>query len=300
MGQRITKFTPRNDTIFKAIFADDRNEHILASFLKSVFKKSPLKIKISNLTVVNPSLPPDNLGERDSAVDILAVTETGERVDIEMQIANHHDIEKRTVFYSSRLITSQVRKDGKKRDRYRNIKSAIVIAIVDFKIKDDNNYFHCNAISDVVDHKLYTDVVQIYTLELPKIPPEDDNNDLWTWLKFLSSDSLEEMQPLKNKILEVDEAMQIFKKYIDEDELRGFAETKEIKAQMHDNEIFFEGKAEGLKEGKAEGLKEGEVKAKLELTKKLVLEKGMTLEEAMAFNCLDESYKHEVEKLLGK
>ena len=92
MRQRITRFTPRNDTIFKAIFADERNEHILMSFLRAVFEKSPLKIDISNLMVVNPNLPPDNLGERDSAVDILAVTETGERVNLEMQIVKHHDI----------------------------------------------------------------------------------------------------------------------------------------------------------------------------------------------------------------
>ena len=50
--------------------------------------------------------------------------------------------------------------------------------------------------------------------------------------------------------------------------------------------------------GKEEGLKEGEVKAKIEVTKKLVLETGMTLEQAMDFSGLDEFYKSEVENLL--
>ena len=65
-----------------------------------------------------------------------------------------------------------------------------------------------------------------------------------------------------------------------------------------------EGEAKGLKKGKAEGLKEGEakgeVKKAIEVTKKLVLEAGMTLEQAMTFSGLDGSYKAEVEKLLGK
>lgn len=301
MKQRITKFTPRNDTIFKAIFADERNEHILMSFLRAVFEKSPLKIDISNLMVMNPNLPPDNLGERDSAVDILAVTETGEKINVEIQINDCHDIEKRTVFYGSRLITGQVRKDGIKRDRYKDIKNVIVIAIVDFKIiKDDDNYFHVNAMSDIINHRLYTDVMQIYTLELPKIPPEDDSHAIWTWLKFLDSDSVKEMQPLKNKISEVDQAMQIFEKYIDESEYRSMVETNEIKAQMHDNEIFFEGKEEGLKEGKEEGLKEGEAKGRIGAVVDLVLAENMPLEKAMKILKVDPALEPEIRKLLEK
>ena len=52
--------------------------------------------------------------------------------------------------------------------------------------------------------------------------------------------------------------------------------------------------------GKEEGLKEGETKKAIEVTKKLVLETGMTLEQAMDFSGLDKFYKSEVEKLLGE
>ena len=68
------------------------------SFLKVVFEKSPLKVVVSDLMVVNPNLHLGNLGKRDATVDILAVTKNGEKLNVEPQIDDCHDAEKRAVF----------------------------------------------------------------------------------------------------------------------------------------------------------------------------------------------------------
>ena len=234
--------TPRSDTIFKAIFGDQRNVNILARFLRAVFEQSPIKIEFSKLEIANTSLIADNKDERNSAVDVLAITENGEKIDIEIQINDHNDIQKRTVFYASRMTTNQVTKRVKLEERYRNIKTVIVIAILDFKIRrDDDKYFHGNILKDMIDNKIYTDVEQIYTLELPKIPANDDNKELWTWLKFLKSNTVDEMKKIKNKIPEVDEAMSIYENFISDEELKSIAETREIKYKLDRNEWIAEG-----------------------------------------------------------
>lgn len=276
--------TPRGDTIFKAIFGDQRNVHILKAFLRAVFNESAVKVEFSELEIANTDLIADNKDERNSAVDVLAITENGEKIDIEIQINDHHDIQNRTVFYASRMITSQVTKKVKLQERYKNIKAAIVIAILDFKIRpDDNKYFHGNILKDMFDNKIYTETQQIYILELPKIPKNDDNKELWTWLKFLSSNSVAEMQKLKNKIKEVDEAVSIYKNFISDEELKNILETREIKYKLDRNEWFAE----------------GEINAKVEAVIAFV-KTGMSLKQVCQTLNVDENIKQQAINKLNK
>lgn len=275
--------TPRSDTIFKAIFGDQRNVNILARFLRAVFEQSPMKIEFSELKIADTNLIADNKDERNSAVDVLAITDKGEKIDIEIQINDLDDIQKRTVFYASRMTTSQVTKQVKLKERYKNIKTVIVIAILDFKIRlDDDKYFHGNILKDMIDNKIYTDVEQIYTLELPKIPANDDNKELWTWLKFLKSNNAEEIKELKNKIPEVDEAMSIYENFISNEELKSIAETREIKYKLDRNEW----------------IAEGETNAKIEAVINLMQELNLSLEKAMTVLKVDASYKPQIEAKL--
>ena len=271
--------TPRSDTIFKAIFGDQRNVNILARFLRAVFEQSPIKIEFSELKIADTNLIADNKDERNSAVDVLAITDKGEKIDIEIQINDHNDIQKRTVFYASRMTTNQVTKQVKLEERYRNIKTVIVIAILDFKIRlDDDKYFHGNILKDMIDNKIYTDVEQIYTLELPKIPANDDNKELWTWLKFLKSNNAEEIKELKNKIPEVDEAMSIYENFISNEELKSIAETREMKYKLDRNEW----------------IAEGETKKAIEDVCTLVTKYKADIDEAMKDLNLDSKYKSQV------
>lgn len=272
--------TPRSDTIFKAIFGDQRNVNILARFLRAVFEQSPIKIQFSELKIADTNLIADNKDERNSAVDVLAITDKGEKIDIEIQINDLDDIQKRTVFYASRMTTSQVTKQVKLKERYKNIKTVIVIAILDFKIRlDDDKYFHGNILKDMIDNKIYTDVEQIYTLELPKIPANDDNKELWTWLKFLKSNTVDEMKKIKNKIPEVDEAMSIYENFISDEQLKSIAETREMKYKLDRNEW----------------IAKGETNAKIEAAINLIKKMNITLDQAISILEIDASYRSQIE-----
>jgi len=290
-------FTPRGDTIFKAIFGDERNVNILAAFLRHVFEQSPVKIEFSEIIIINPDLPVESKDERSSTVDILAKTEDGRLIDVEIQIANHHDMIKRSVYYASKMTAKQVHKNGDKKNRYLNIKSSIIISIVDFKIfEDDEPYFNPLVWYNLATNKIATDVELIYILELPKIPPNDDNKKLWTWLKFLKSNTVEEAESLKNKIPEVDQAMNIYKKYMSDEEYKDYIETRELMAEMDENERLAEAEEKGL----AKGLAKGETNAKIELAVKLIKTGKMSLDEAIIFCGLDKNQEEQIKKLLNQ
>ena len=288
-------YTPRGDTIFKSIFGDERNVNILAAFLRHVFEQSPVKVEFSELIIINPDLPVESKDERSSTVDVLAKTEDGRLIDVEIQIANHHDMIKRSVYYASKMTAKQVHKDGDKKNRYLNIKSSIIISIVDFKIfEDDEPYFNPLVWYNLATNKIATDVELIYILELPKIPQNDDNKKLWTWLKFLKSNTVEEAESLKNKIPEVDQAMNIYKKYMSDEEYKDYIETRELMAEMDENERLAEAEEKGL----AKGLAKGETNAKIEAVCKLITKYKVDIDTAMADLKLDQKYKTQVlEKL---
>ena len=283
-------FTPRGDTIFKAIFGDERNVNILAAFLRHVFEQSPVKVEFSELIIINPDLPVERKDERKSTVDVLAKTEDGRLIDVEIQIADHHDMIKRSVYYASKMIAKQVHKNGDKKNRYLNIKSSIVISIVDFKIfEDDNIYFNPLVLYNLATNEVATDVELIYILELPKIPPNDDNKKLWTWLKFLKSNTVEEAEKQKNKIPEVDQAMNIYKKYMSDEEYKDYIETRELMAEMDENERL----AEAEEKGKAEGETKKAIEDIISFAKT-----GMSLTQICQTLSVDENIKNQaIEKL---
>ena len=108
--------TPRSGRIFKAIFWDQRNVNILARFLRAIFEQSPIKIQFSKLEIADTNLIADSKDEWNSAVDVLAITDKGEKIDIEIQISDYNDTQKRTVFlygahdYKSSNKASEIRK----------------------------------------------------------------------------------------------------------------------------------------------------------------------------------------------
>ena len=80
--------------------------------------------------------------------------------------------------------------------------------------------------------------------------------------------------------------MNIYKKYMSDEEYKDYIETRELMAQMDKNEYYFEGKAEG------------ETNAKIEDVCKLVTKYKADINEAMKDLGLDSKYKSQVlEKL---
>lgn len=100
------KYNLKNDVIFKAFFSRKGNEEYLIDFLNGLLKIDIKKIQIREETNLE-QLSKDEKGGR---LDLQAELNDGIIVNIELQIKNEYNIEKRITYYSSKVLARETRK----------------------------------------------------------------------------------------------------------------------------------------------------------------------------------------------
>jgi predicted transposase/invertase (TIGR01784 family) len=110
------KLNLKNDVVFKAFFSRKGNEEFLIDFLKAL-----LKIEIKDVIIRNEvSLEKLKKDEKTGRLDLQAILDNGTIVNIEMQLENEHNIEERTTYYSSKVISQET----KRRNRVQRYKAS--------------------------------------------------------------------------------------------------------------------------------------------------------------------------------
>jgi predicted transposase/invertase (TIGR01784 family) len=94
---------PKIDYVFKRIFGEKGDENILMSLINSILKGNPV---INELKLLNTEYPKEGVITKGCQFDILAKTDNGTTINIEMQYRNNKNINDRIVYYSDRLNVS--------------------------------------------------------------------------------------------------------------------------------------------------------------------------------------------------
>ena len=170
----------KNDIIFKAFFGRKGNEEFLIDFLSALLNIKIEKIKVQE-EVNLEQLSPDEKGGR---LDLQATLNDGIIVNIELQIENKHNIENRTTFYSSKVISMETERGTD----YKDINQVIMINILDYELFGFDEYISETAI--VLDkHREYEVMrgIKWYFIELPKFRRSHPNinEKLNQWLMLL-------------------------------------------------------------------------------------------------------------------
>ena len=247
MKNKILK--PINDLIFKLIFGDDRNIDILASFLRSVLYLP--EDEYSHLTIVDPHSRIEKADDKTVVLDVKLHTKSGKIIDIEVQVSDTPQMKDRIVVYTAKMLTEQLGKG----DNYK-VKKVISIVITNYKLIAENETYHnVYHLYDKNTGSKFTDVLEINTLELPKIPQESDNTELWDWLKFLKAEREEEFEVLAQKNPGIHKAFGVLKELSQDEKTRLLYEARE-KALWDERArlegAYVKGKSEGKLEGKLE------------------------------------------------
>ena len=153
---------PRVDFAFKKIFGAEENKDLLISFINSVISE---KDPIVEVTLLNPYNSLDFKGDKGSILDIKAKDSKGIFYDIEMQVSDEGDYDKRALNYWAETYTGQL---GAGQD-YSLLRKTIGIHILNFncipEIQRYNNKFIIREADSGVP--FFQDFV-IYTIELEK------------------------------------------------------------------------------------------------------------------------------------
>jgi predicted transposase/invertase (TIGR01784 family) len=177
-----------NDYVFRKIFGQ-KDLGALSDFLSSVLDMPT--DELVELYVDDPHLHREHEKGKDAELDVRVHTKTGEIINIEIQVNPEGAIKKRIAYYNSRIFSGQL----KQGEPYSSLYRTISVIITDFILFPENTdcvgrFRWYNPDSGA----LLTDAQEINTIELPKLPQEDDGTKRWQWLKLLKLREVEEME----------------------------------------------------------------------------------------------------------
>lgn len=271
-----------NDVMFKRIFGDERNTEHLVSLLRAVLDLPPEDY--AEVRVINPFLAREHPDDKLGILDIKVKTPTGKIIDIEIQLCEHEAMRERVVFYLAKMVTDQI---GASCD-YWNIKRSICIFIMDFELVPENGLFHNQYVLRDRAGAQFTDLMEVVTLELPKLPEDADGTALWDWMKFIGTRDREVLEMLATKNLEVRRAADMLADLNSDERARMEAESRE-KLRRDIAHYKLDAERKGMAKGMAKGLAEG----RLSIARNL-LKLGRPVDEVAAATLLS---KEEVQSL---
>ena len=213
------KVKPLNDFIFKKVFGEKGNEDILISFINAVLKRTKKEPIVEVEIIENKQLTKELILDKTGIIDVRAKTSKGENIDIEVQLTDQGNMDKRTLFYWGKMYLENI----KQGQDYTNLEKVITINILDFEFLGTENYqssFHLW--EDIEKDYMLTDVVEIHFLELPKFRKKKDKdyreNAIERWLMFLEKDisetTLKELMSLDTAIEKAEQKIE----YLSSDE----------------------------------------------------------------------------------
>jgi predicted transposase/invertase (TIGR01784 family) len=264
--------SPCNDLVFKLLFGDTRDTSILTAFLKSVLDLP--EEEYQEVMIVDPHLKGELPDDKQGILDVKVKTPSGKIIDIEIQIVEHPQMRERIVFYLARMVTEQI---GRGED-YQEIKRSISILITDYvQIPENKSYRNCYRLHDCKTGSEFTDLLEVNTLELPKLPPKEDGSALWDWLGFLKTRKEEEFMRLAEKNPQLKKAVTRLVELSEDEQTRLLAESRE-KLQRDIAAREYAAAEKGMEKGMEMGMEMGMNEAQRAIARRL-LDLGLSVDE---------------------
>jgi predicted transposase/invertase (TIGR01784 family) len=182
------KINPRVDFAFKKLFGSEENKDLLISLINAIVSEDEQVVEVE---LKNPYNLADYRAGKMSILDIKAKSEAGRWFNVEMQISEDYNFDKRAIYYWAKLVTEQL-SEGK---MFKELKKTISINILDFNFIPNNQDVHnCYKIINTAtgkDDKLH-DIFELHYVELRKFtkPYHQINSALDRWTTFLTKADL--------------------------------------------------------------------------------------------------------------
>jgi len=177
------RVSPMNDVLFKFIFGKVERKDITIDFLNAVLESS-LGHRIVNLQFISTEMIPQSEEEKLSRLDVACELDTGELVDVEVQVVNYNNMQRRTLYYWSGLYLSRLAKG----ENYRCLRPVITINILAFKLlPQEEPHAMYGAYNPETGHRLTGDF-EIHFLEIPKFinKPIREMTKMERWMAYFS------------------------------------------------------------------------------------------------------------------
>ena len=264
------KLNPLNDYLFYRVMGEKGDEVQLLGFLNAVLTRSGKK-PIKSLEIMeNTAFVKDVIDGKSCVLDVLAVLQDGTKVNIEVQLDNQHNMDRRTLFYWSKVYIQ----DLKEGQDYLELPDVIAVNIVDFNFPRRGGLHTCFHLREDADPSLVlTEALEIHCInmvEWRKLKDKDVHNDpLHRWLARFDKNSppelIEEVSTMDPAIVAANEKINLV---MQDDEARRRYWRRQM-AIMDENGRRKYARDEGLAEGREQGIQQGREQSAIEIARKM-------------------------------
>jgi predicted transposase/invertase (TIGR01784 family) len=258
----LERLKPLNDYIFGKTFGEKGDEEQLLSLLNAILRKSG-RPKLTEIEIVEQrTFTAEIIGDKTSILDVRAKASDNTRINIEVQLRDYGNMDKRSLFYWSKEYATGLNKG----EEYDALNAVIAINIVNFEVvalPDFHTTFHLR--EDTHKDYILTDALEIHFIDVKKfnaLTEKDVKNDpLHRWLTFFDQNTPENV--LK-EVMDMDMAIQKAS-----DKMTYLQNDKEVLREYHMREMALSDYNSGMKKAKKE--------RSIEIAKKL-LDSGVQFE----------------------
>lgn len=173
---RRAEFKLTNNYVFHAVYGSDtkKSRDALMALLNTILERK--NDPIVSIKLLNPASVPWREDDKYIIMDIRAITNSGEIINIEMQNGNLSNYKERATYYGGVLLNNALETG----EDYDMLKKCIVISIVNNGIlfKENKRCYNIFDIRNTQDNFPMTDRLKWYFVELDKIDPEQSVDTL--------------------------------------------------------------------------------------------------------------------------
>ena len=280
------KYNPMNDILFKFIFGKEERKHVTIDFLNAVLGRHGAKA-IKDIQFQNSEIVPLYDDDKLTRLDIFCVTEDGTQIDVEIQIVDKKNMERRTLYYWSQMYLMNLARGGK----YQNLKPSITINILRYTIFPGQPAHSMYSIYNMETGRRLNEDMELHFLEVPKFQkkPVSEMSSVERWLAYFSNKlDIKEMEELAMNETAIQTAL---------DATAVFMQNKHERLNYLNREMaimdYESDKDAWIDAGRAEGRVEGEKNADRRTAKRM-LAKNKSVDEILE---LVDLTREEIEKL---
>ena len=256
---------PKYDVVFHCLFRKG-NERITKALISAILGKEIKEIELDNDRYLLQEYPKQKMG----ILDLNAKFEDGTICNIEIQLEDKGNMEKRILLYWSRLYGAQL----KVKEDYNKLSKTIVILIADYDIKMlkgiEDVHTTWRIRGDQYKEMVLTNDLEMHIISLAKArKAQKSNSELMWWLTFLDNPNNEGVKEMGKKNKDIAEALWKLEDISEDKKLRRIAELEE-KWRIDEISAKNYWKKSGLEEGREEGREEGEKNKTIEIAKEML------------------------------
>lgn len=257
---------PKNDFIFRKLFGSEGNESITKELVETIIGE-----KIKTLEFKNPYLIRDAKKDKEEILDIKVELDNNTLCDIEIQVGNYHDVDKRILDYWAKLYRTSIEKGS----NYINMKKTIVIFIAAYYIDNLRGIEEYKTRWKIIEEKLKIELTNIFEIDIIELSKAEkyfkknkvEKQETKNWINFLINPKKMEGIQMEKMSKEIQKAYELWQNMNLTEEEREVAERryKDMVALEHAKKYEYE---QGREKGKEEGEKIEKIKIAKEMLKK--------------------------------